>query len=213
MTQKDFNRFTWGIFAVSILLPLLVWATNLSWDFGSVSIYGFFPLLGLVAWMTMWTHYMTGAVRIRNPKLVKPVHYSRVTGYLVLGCLLLHPGLLAYAQNRNGQGLPPNSYYAYTGDALRLAVMFGILSLLIFLSFEVFNRMKDRRLVRKYWWAISLSQSLAMVLIFIHGLKLGYSIQDSWFTIVWVIYGLLLLPCFYVIHRQEFGKTPEKSNE
>ena len=213
MNQKNFDILSWVIFAVSVFLPFLVWGSNLSWDFNNVSIYSFFPLLGLIAWMTMWTHYVTGAIRIRNPKLVKPNHYSTVTGYLVLACLLLHPGLLAYAQNRNGQGLPPSSFFAYTGDGLKLAVMFGSISLLIFLSFEVFNRLKDRQLVKKYWWAISLSQSLAMTLIFIHGLRLGNNLQSSLFTFVWVLYGLLLLPCFYIIHLEDFKSISDKSKE
>lgn len=204
MRQKDFSILTWGILALSVFLSFLVWSANLDWDFGSVSIYGFFPLLGILAWMTMWTHYVTGAVRIRNPKLVKSNYYSQLTGYLVLACLLLHPGLLAYAQNKNGEGLPPASFFAYTGDGLKLAVMFGSISLLIFLSFEVFDRLKDRKAIKKYWWLISLSQSLAMILIFVHGLRLGSNLQTNWFTIVWVAYGLLLIPCFYVIHVEDF---------
>ncbi len=204
MRQKDFSLITWGILALSVYLSFLVWASNLSWEFSSVSIYGFFPLLGILAWMTMWTHYVTGALRIKNPKLVKPKYYSELTGYLVLACLLLHPGLLAYAQNKNGEGLPPTSFFAYTGDGLKLAVMFGTISLLIFLSFEVFNRLKDRQAIKKYWWLVSISQSLAMILIFVHGLRLGSNLQTNWFTIVWAAYGLLLIPCFYIIHKEDF---------
>lgn len=212
MRQKDFNIISWGILALSIYLSFLVWGSNLSWEFSSVSIYGFFPLLGILAWMTMWTHYITGAFRIKNPMLVKPKYYSQLTGYLVLACLLLHPGLLAYAQNKNGAGLPPTSFFAYTGDGLKLAVMFGSISLLIFLSFEIFNRLKDRPKIKKYWWLISLSQSLAMILIFVHGLRLGNNLQTNWFTIVWAAYGLLLIPCLYIIHSEDF-RNLQKTNE
>jgi hypothetical protein len=121
----------------------------------------------------------------------------------VLGCLLLHPGLLAYAQFKNGAGLPPGSFYDYVGSGLVMAVVFGSIALLIFLSFEVFNRLKNYKSVKKWWPLISISQSLAMLLIFIHGIRLGSNFSSGWFIYVWWICGLALLPCFYVIHRND----------
>jgi hypothetical protein len=203
MQQKNFTLLTWGLFALSTVLPLLVWGNTVNWDFSGLTAYQWFPLFGLLAWMIMWTHYITGAIRIRNPELKKPAYYSKVTSYIVLGSLLLHPGMLAIAQFQNDQGLPVDSFVNYVGEGLRIAVLLGSVSLLIFLSFEFFDRAKHIGWVKRSALWISLSQSVAMLLIFVHGLRLGTSVNTSWFTLVWVIYGLLLLPCFYIIHKSD----------
>jgi hypothetical protein len=204
MTQKSFSQFTWGILIVSILIPLIVWGTNINWQIGSITLYQWFPLFGLLAWMVMWTHYVSGAVRVLKPTLKKPPYYGVFTAYLVLGCLLLHPGLLAFAQAQNKVGLPPLSFYEYVGEGLKLAVIFGSIALLIFLSFEVFSRMKNNKFIMQWSLAISISQSVAMVLIFVHGLRLGSNLNSGWFYYIWILYGIILLPSFYIIHTQDF---------
>jgi hypothetical protein len=203
MTQKTFNYFAWGIFAISVALPTIVWGNNMNWDFSTLSLYGFFPLLGLLAWMIMWTHYVNGAVRIKNPELQKPKYYSKITAYIVLAAILLHPGLLALGQFQNDQGLPPASLYSYLGDAATVAVLFGTISWIIFLSFEYFDRNRDKAWVRKAGLWISLSQSIAMILIFVHAIRIGGSLNTDWFYAVWIAYGVLLLPCFYFIHEAD----------
>ena len=207
MTQKSYNKFTWTILAFAILVPLFVWGQGIDWQLGSITIYRWFPLFGLLAWMIMWTHYINGAVRVKNPKLVKPKFYEPLTAYVVLGSLLLHPGLLIYAQWKNGAGLPPNSYIDYVGEALALAVMFGTIALIIFLSFEVFNRMKNNKSIKKWWPAVSISQSVAMILIFVHGLRLGTDLSSGWFVYVWLLCGISLIPCFYIFHKIDFTKN------
>jgi hypothetical protein len=211
LSQERFDKFTWGVLAISILLPIIVWGNGISWRAGSISPYQWFPLFGLLAWMIMWTHYVTGAIRINNPKLKKPQYYSRLTGYIVLASLLLHPALLAYAQFERGAGIPPFSYIDYVGKELLLAVMMGSVALTIFLSFEIFNRLRQKFIIKKFWLAISFSQSIAMLLIFAHALKLGTHLTSGWFLIIWMLYGIVLLPCIYTIHRHEIAsraKTP-----
>lgn len=210
MTQQSFNKLTWGILLLSIILPMFVWGEFIGWSVGDITIYQWFPLFGLIAWMVMWTHYISGTIRVKNPELKKPKYYEPLTAYLVLVSLLLHPGLLAFALWSNDVGLPPNSFYDYVGDSLKLAVIFGSISLMIFLSFEIFNRTKTNKHIIKWWLAISISQSIAMTLIFVHGLRLG-SILSGWFEIVWVVYGLLLIPCFYIIHRQDIENRAKNS--
>jgi hypothetical protein len=204
MNQKNYNYFAWSIFAISTLIPFFVWGSNLSWEFGSITAFQWFPLFGLLAWMIMWTHYINGAVRVKNPNLKKPKYYGKLTAYVVLASLLLHPGILALKQFQLGEGIPPLSFKEYVGDGLLVAVLLGSISLTIFLSFEIFDRLRDRPGIKKWWIWISISQSLAMILIFVHGLRLGGNLSSGWFTYVWLIYGLLLLPCFYIIHTQDF---------
>jgi hypothetical protein len=160
----------------------------------------------------MWTHYVNGAMLLKYPSLTKPKYYRSFTGYLVLGSLLLHPGLLAYAQFINDQGLPPKSFYDYVGSGLTLAVIFGSIALVIFLSFEIFNRLQDNKYVKKWWIYISLSQSLAMTLIFVHGLRLSSNFSSEWFLFIWWICGLILIPCFYIIHFHDVNNLKLTNN-
>jgi hypothetical protein len=202
MQQNSFNKFVWSIFALAIILPFIAWSAMLGWDYSTVDLYTFFPLLGITAWMIMWTHFVSGAVRIRNPHLKKPAYYSKVSGYLVLAAILLHPGILALAQYQNEAGLPPASFFSYLGDSARIAVLYGSISLLVFLSFEFFDRMRHKQWVKQANLWISLSQSAAMILIFIHGLRIGPTIT-GWFVYVWLLFGAVLLPCMYIIHEND----------
>lgn len=209
MTQKSFNKLSWAVVTGSIGLVIVAWGNNISWNIGDASVYQWFPLLGLIAWITMAEHYYLGTIRILNPGLVKPKNFKEVTGAIVLGSLLLHPGLLAYAQNKNGQGLPPDAFVNYVGEGLRLAVFLGTISLLIFLSFEIFERLKSKKFVSRHWIWVSISQSIAMTLIWVHAMRLGGVTEEGWFRYMLIFYGFSLIPCFYVIHKLDF-KSKEK---
>lgn len=202
MNQKTFTYYSWGIVALSLLLPFIAWGQNLNWQFSGLNGYQLFPLFGLLAWMVMATHYFTGYVRVKSG-LVKPPYFSSVTGYFVLACLLLHPAILAYNEFVNTDTLPPESFVNYVGESLQLAVFFGSFSLLLFLSYEVFDRIRHKTSIKKNWWLVNISQTIAMTLIFIHALRLGGEIS-GWFLAVWIIYGLALLPCFYLFHTMDF---------
>lgn len=204
MKQQTFNRITWATVFFSLAVVTLTWSRSIDWDSGYISAYQWFPLFGLTAWITMAGHYYLGTMRIVYPELKKPKGYKTFTGYLVLGSLLLHPGILALEQNNNGQGPPLASFYNYVGDGLKLAVMLGTISLLIFLSFEVFERIKDKKIIKSKWTAISVSQSIAMTLIWVHALRLGSNLGEGWFQFLWFVAGLTLIPCFYIIHKEDF---------
>jgi hypothetical protein len=205
MTQKKYNITVWTLCIFAIILPITVWGQGINWGLTSITLYQWFSLFGILAWMVMWTHYVNGAIRLKYPDLSKPKYYSSFTGYLVLGSLLFHPGLLAYAQFINDQGLPPKSFYDYVGSSLTLAVILGSIALMIFLSFEIFDRLQDKMYIKKWWIYISLSQSLAMTLIFVHGLRLGSNFNSEWFLLIWWICGLILIPCFYIIHLNDLN--------
>lgn len=203
MTQKAFNWITWLMLLEAVSLGVIAWGQTVQWQLGSLTLYQWFPLFGILAWLIMWTHYGSGFFRVLNPQLKKPKHYGGLTGWIVLACLLLHPGILAFQQYRNDQGLPPESYVNYVGEGLALAVMLGTISLMIFLSYEVYDRLRHKKWVQKYALPLSLIQSVAMVLIFVHGLQLGTTLGEEWFRVIWMIYGVLLIPIFFVIHRAE----------
>lgn len=205
MKQNTFNVLSWSSFVLLAALVTLAWGTHINWSVANE--YQIFPLLGLVAWVVMALHYYLGTVRILTPSLRRTPYFRRTTGYIVLASIVLHPALLAYAQNKNGQGVPPDSFVSFVGEGLRLAVSLGTIALIIFLSFEIFERLKNRPLIQKRWLWISVSQCIAMVLIWIHALQLGGVLEQDWMRLIWFNLGFLLLPCFYVILKADIEQS------
>ena len=205
MGQSTFSKVIWGIFTASAVLPFIAWGNSVNWSLSSLGALQYFPLFGLLAWMIMWTHYVSGALRIKYPDLSQPKYYSKLTSWIVLFSLLLHPGLLSYKLWSLTDTTPPGSWFNFV-PGMKLAVILGSIALIIFLSFEVFDRMKDNALVKKYWLLISISQSLAMTLIFVHGLRVGTRLQEGWFMWAWLLCGLALIPCLYLIHKSDLLK-------
>ena len=199
----------WKLFAVVVLLSTIGWAEFRGWQFDNLSLFAIFPLLGLLAWTIMWTHYALGVVSQLNG-MPRNKTYSKVSAAIVLACILLHPGLLAIALWRTNDVLPPASFYSYVAPSLKYAVALGTISLIIFLSFDVFKRIRSKPWVERNWRWVSLSQVVAMILIFIHGLALGQNLQGGWFQLWWVILGALLIPCFGLALRRDF--SGQKSN-
>lgn len=205
--------------AIVLTIPAIEWLRLRNWSLAGLSALALFPLLGLWAWSIMWTHYALGAIRISNSSIKKNYGYSKVSMYIVLGLILLHPGLLAYGMWNLTGLLPPSSYYSYVAPGLKLYVIFGVVALALFLSYDVFERLKDKTWVKRHWFWISLSQAFAMVLIFVHSLKLGQNLHSGWFQMYWILLGALLIPCFALVLRTDWSSrsgahtTPSPKND
>ena len=202
--------FPWVLLVVVTISCFVFWGMYRDWSFEGITALQLFPVLGMYAWSIMWTHYAVGSIRILNSEVTKNKIYSKVSGYIVLGLILLHPGLLIWNQWSKSGIKPPESIYGYVDDSLKVFVFIGTLSLLIFLSFEVFRRMISRPIVKKYWNWVSLSQMLAMTLIFIHGMTLGGILDDRYAELYWVVLGALLIPCFGLIVNDEWINKQSK---
>ncbi len=190
MTNKTALFIAIGVLtSVVIGLAALAWVQGVR---GELTPYVLFPLLGIVAWVLMWMHYVSGSLKRYlgldgNDTLLRG--YAKVTGYIVLCLLLLHPGLLYIALYNDGLGLPPYSAFAvYQTLGMRIALILGSVALTAFLLFEL-----GRWFRHKGWWRyIEWANVAAMGLIFIHGLLIGGGIT-GWFRVVWVALGLALV--------------------
>lgn len=192
----------WTLTTVVALLAVIVWAKSLGWQFGGLSTYSIFPVLGLVAFSIMWSHYMAGVMRRTFLKNVELKKYFKWTGYVVLVLILLHPGLLIYQRFHDGFGLPPGSYKSYVAPGMAWLTLLGSVSLLVFLSFELKRWFDD-----KNWWKyVLILNDVAMVGIFYHGLKLGTQTHIKWFMYIWWFYGIALIAALihkYVVRIQQ----------
>ncbi len=127
----------WSLSIVSSLIALIAWGTTYNWNFTPLSPYQLFPLLGLLAFSIMWSHYINSTIRqFAGLERVVLGSYFRATSYIVLVLLVLHPGILIYQRFRDGFGLPPGSYVSYVAPGLGWVTILGTASLFIFLTFE-----------------------------------------------------------------------------
>ncbi len=180
----------WLLTTTVSMLAICAWAQSLGWSFRALTIYAFFPLLGLLAYSIMWSQYVVGptkhVVRLQDADLAV---YFRYTGYIVLAAIVLHPGLLVYQLFRDGRGLPPSSYEHFVGPGLGWVTLLGTASLLAFLAFEL-----RRWFSTATWWKyIPMAADAAMIAIFYHSLRLGIQLQSGWFRDIWWLYGSSLI--------------------
>lgn len=188
--QKGWRAFLpWILSAVVSGLAVYVWGQSLQWQWRLVNAYLFFPVLGLLAYSIMWSHYMVGAVKHSLLKDVELANYFRYTGYVVLAAIVLHPSIFIYRLFRDGYGLPPGSYTHFVAPSMAWVVLLGTASLFVFLAFEL-----HRWYGQKPWWKYVITAGdVAMVAIFYHGLRLGNQLHSGWFVAVWWFYGITLL--------------------
>lgn len=192
-----------SVVTVVIVLPsFLAWLQTNANSTEGLGIYEIFPLLGLLAFSLMLAHVLFGACGVLlRLDMSRVRNYYRYTGYAVLACILLHPGLFIWQLYQDGYGLPPNSYLTFVDAGLRVFVLLGGISLVIFLLFESKRKYGDR----SWWFVIERASDVALILVFIHGLFLGSQTQAGWFRVVWIVYGVILLVClayaFTVRHR------------
>lgn len=211
-TNNQLNVFAWSISSAAVLLAVITWGQSYDWQFNHLSSYTLFPLFGLVAFSLMWAHYVVAAVRVKTGLEANVTkQYFEITSFLVLLAILLHPGLLIWQLWRDGLGLPPNSYFQYVGQSMRVAVTLGSISLAIFLVYEL------RHYYNKRWWwkYVQYASDVAMVAIFIHALRLGQNLQTGWYRWIWLLYGLTFGVSLYIIYTTkptDTKKLPQKGS-
>lgn len=187
---------------VLLVLPsFLAWLQKHTSQITNLTLYEVFPLLGLLAFSLMLAHVAVGAVGLLLGMDMRHLrNYYRYTGYAVLACILLHPGLFIWQLYQDGYGFPPSSYLSYVDSSLRVFVLFGSISFVIFLLYEL----KRQYGAASWWHYVERASDGALVLVFVHGLYLGSQTQAGWFRVVWIVYGALLFTCliFGFVQRQ-----------
>lgn len=183
--ERNLRIVIWLIGVGTTLAAIAVW-TQVRIDGGALTTYDIFPLLGLIAFSLMWTHFVSGALRrwLGLPKSTLRQYFT-LTSWIVLVLILLHPSLFIVQLWFDGFGPPPFSYLSvYTALASQIALGLGTLSLLAFLSFELHRKFRSV----SWWKYIEYLNVAAMLAIFYHGFTLGGELAVGWFQIVWLVY-------------------------
>lgn len=201
--QQYLVVLAWSLSLITVFMAIMVWGSDLRWQFNKLSSYRLFPLFGLIAFSLMWCHYIIAALRLylKVPKGITK-SYFEVTSLAVLAAILAHPGLLWWQLWQDGFGLPPFSYLEhYVAKKLAWVAILGTISLVIFLAYEFRRFYGDRT-----WWRyVQYASDVAMLLIVYHGLRLGKNIQDGWFVAIWYLYAVTLIISLGYIYWQKFS--------
>ncbi len=200
MNARVCQIIAWSISLAVCAVAIVVWGMNYEWQLLPINNYVLFPLLGLLAFSVMWSHYIAGAIReLAGLDKTTLRRYFETTSMAVLVLICLHPGLLIYQRFRDGYGLPPQSYESYVRPGLGWITLLGTASLLVFLAFE-FRRIYGER---SWWHFVTEAGDFAMLAILYHGFRLGGQLQTGWFRYVWLFYTVSLMA---VLIRNYYNK-------
>jgi hypothetical protein len=189
-TKRLILPAAWGLSLLVCVIAVIAWGRQYGWHLFPVNNYQLFPLLGLLAFSLLWTHYVVGTLRdLTGAPEANLARYYQITGYAVLALICLHPGLLIYQRFRDGYGLPPHSYETYARPGLGWVTLLGTVSLLVFLAYETRRWFGDK----PWWHFVQEAGDLAMLAIVYHAYKLCIQFDDRWVGGVWAFYAVVLV--------------------
>ncbi len=179
---------------VVLLLSIFVWAQGISFHFGQVDAYAFFPLLGMLAFSTMWLQIVTVCfMKWWKANGLDSDRFLRQSGLFVLILIITHPLTLTLAQKYNGAGLPVQSLYAYLPAMQHVFITYALVALTIFLASEVASHLQGLPFIKKSASFIEYANYIGFFLVFIHSLSIGTNLQGAWFRDIWWFYGVTAL--------------------
>lgn len=201
MKPSQLKVFAWGLSGLVCIVAVAAWGQSLRWHLSTISTYQLFPVFGLLAFSLMWSHYVAAVVR-QYFKIEKAVlkTYFEATSIAVLAVILLHVGLLVYQLYHDGLGLPPGSELNYVPPSRSFYILIAMFSFFVFMSYELRRKFDTR----SWWKYVQYASDLAIVLIYIHGLKLGDQLQAGWLRAVWYLYGLTLAVALGYIYTGKY---------
>lgn len=198
-TIAKLHVFAITLTVIVVGIAIYLWASLQNFDLLHLTKFQLFPLFGLLAFSIMWAQYMVEAVKNYLGYEGELSAYFRTTSKMVLAFILLHPTLLIIQLYQNGDGLPPGSYTAYVGPGMTWLVGLGTFALFMFIAFE-FRKFFEARNLWKY---VVILNDVAIIAIFYHGLRLGSTINATWFKTLWLFYGMTLVVALcYKYYRQ-----------
>lgn len=182
--------------ALVVGYPLVVWYGRFELSFGVLLLRQLFPALGLIAVTTMYLHIIGRPFAAQLSAYVPFAAFERVSSYVVLVTMLLHPLF------RTGyfilEGLP-----LFPPPAYQLPLGLGALGLLLLLTYDIGKWYNKSDLIRRHWSTIDVLSTLGFYIVWLHALMLGGDLQEGPLRSVWIFYGLTAaLGSCYVVYQK-----------
>jgi len=163
--------------------PLLVWYQNVSLSFDATLLVALFPPFGLLAATIMYLHILGRPFKTQLEPYVSFATFERVSSYLVLVSIILHPLLRTIFFISRGISLVPPPAYV-------LPITLGALGFLMLIAYDLGKVFYRSTFVAQHWNAIDVVSTLGFYMIWVHALLLGHNLQEGLLRTLWIIYGI-----------------------
>lgn len=199
LTMTNVRMIRLGIYIFALVVvgyPLAVWYARFDFVFDILLLRQIFPALGLIAVTTMYLHIIGRPFARQLSEYIPFATFERVSSYLVLVTMLLHPLLRTVYFLLEGLPLiPPPAY--------QLPLGLGALGLLLLLTYDVGKWYGRSDFVSRHWNVIDVLSTLGFYIVWVHALMLGGDLQEGPLRSVWIFYGVTaaLASCYTVYQK------------
>lgn len=170
-----------GLAAVSLFIvgyPLSVWYQNTSLTLDRTLLLSLFPAFGLIAFTVMYLHIIGRPFkRVLNQYILFDL-FERLSSYIVLVAILLHPVLRTVYFSMSGLSLSPT-----------FPVALGIIGLLMLITYDLGKAFARSAWVRQHWFIIDVVSTLGFYVIWVHAFLIGSDLQVGFMHTLWIFYG------------------------
>ncbi len=162
--------------------PLFVWYINTSFSADRWLLLSVFPAFGLIAFTIMYLHIIGRPFKHVLEQYAAFDLFERVSSYIVLVAILLHPALRTLFFLMNDVSI------SYT-----LPIVLGIIGFFMLVTYDLGKAFIRNQWVREHWWLIDVVSTLGFYVIWVHSLLLGSELQTGFLRSLWIFYGVSAL--------------------
>lgn len=178
--------------------PLLVWYTNTSLALDQTLLLSLFPAFGLLAFTMMYLHIIGRPFKHILNRHIPFDLFERVSSYVVLVGILLHPILRTVYLLINDLSLWPT-----------FPLVLGMIGFLMLITYDLGKAFIRNQWVREHWWVVDIVSTLGFYVIWVHSLLLGSDLQVGFLRDLWIFYGVsALIASAYTFLYQRAATEP-----
>ncbi|MCA9381315.1 ferric reductase-like transmembrane domain-containing protein, partial [Candidatus Dojkabacteria bacterium] len=162
---------------------------------------------GLIGGTLMWFQYVLGIrafISLFTKDILGVLDVHKNIGIYGMLVVFLHPLLIILFYLSNGINLLIPKF----DTTFNLSVRVGSVAFFFFLTIWLTSALLRNRLGFRAWKILHFMSYLIFPLVFIHGLKIGFTIRYTNFTAIWLFYGITfgLLTLYRIIFQFGFKK-------
>ncbi len=182
--NKTFVRVALLLLAIlAVGYPLSVWYQGATLALDLNVLRELFPAFGLLAVTIMYLHIIGRPFKTSLEPYVSFDRFERISSYLVLVSIILHPLLRTVFLLIQGISLIPPPAYV-------LPITLGALGFLMLVTYDLGKLFVRSPFIERHWNKIDVISTLGFYVVWTHALLLGSDLQIGPLRTLWLVYGL-----------------------